>query len=42
MTRCKLPIPIKFQKFLEKLMTEFTKEIENSSNIEEIPQKERR
>lgn len=30
MTRCKLPIPLKFQKFLEKLMTEFTKEIEEN------------
>lgn len=39
MTRCKLPIPIKLQKFLEKLMTEFTKEIENSSDIEEIKEK---
>ncbi|MBR2651931.1 phage holin family protein [bacterium] len=28
MTLCKLPIPKKFQKFLEKLMKEFTKEIE--------------
>lgn len=28
MTQCKLPIPKKFQKFLEKLMKEFTKEIE--------------
>ena len=35
MTRCKLPIPVKLQKFLEKLMTEFTKEIENSSYNEE-------
>lgn len=28
MTRCKLPIPKKLQSFLEKVMTEYTKEIE--------------
>ena len=29
MTRCKLPIPKKLQNFLEKIMTEYTKEISN-------------
>ena len=28
MTRCKLPIPKKLQSFLEKIMTEYTKEVE--------------
>lgn len=28
MTRCKLPIPKKLQSFLEKIMTDYTKEIE--------------
>lgn len=28
MTLCRLPIPTKFQQFLDKIMTEFTKEIE--------------
>ena len=41
MTKCKLPIPKKFQTFLEKLMTEFTKEIENSSSIETIKEGEK-
>ena len=40
MTLCRLPIPKKFQKFLEKLMKEFTKEIEDSSGIIEIEEKE--
>ena len=36
MTQCKLPIPKKFQKFLEKLMKEFTKEIEEKEGEKDV------
>lgn len=36
MTLCKLPIPKKFQKFLEKLMKEFTKEIEEKEGEKDV------